>query len=302
MSWRLRIFLWLLHRAPEQVPIRDVQQYRQSAEKSWKSNRWWIDGRLVPVKEVSDRMIPNRHGDNIRVRMYQPHQSNGKTMFYLHGGGWVGRNLDTYDNFCRRVCRNTGTTVYSIEYRKSPETPFPGAVEDGIDVIHTLISDSSVNPDQMLLCGDSAGGNMAITIAFLLQDEFRFQKLLAFYPPLSADLNYPSFEMYGRGFIIEKEIIAWMRDQYLTSEEHYTSILASPLYHQSFDFLPEIMLTTGGKDPLQDHAKIFAQKVQKSGHPITFHEYADLPHGFYLLYNLSSTVRRAYQDVYKFLA
>lgn len=302
MSWRLQLFLWLLHRTPEQVPIQDLEQYREKAAQSWKWNRWWIDGRLVPVGEVRDHMIPNRHGDHIRVRVYRSRKPNDHTMFYLHGGGWVGRNLDTYDNFCRRVCRNTGTTIYSIEYRKSPETPFPGPIEDGVDVIRSLIAKSMVDPDRMSLCGDSAGGNMAITISYLLQDEFRFQKLLAFYPPLSADLDYPSFDTYGRGFIIEKEVISWMRDQYLTSEEQYTDILASPLYHQSFDFLPEILLTTGGKDPLQDHAKTFAKKLQNNGHPTTFHEYADLPHGFYLLYNLSSSVRRAYQDVYQFLA
>jgi len=294
------MFLWLLHRKPEQLPIADVNQYRQIATDNWKSNRIWIDGRLVMVAKVLDDVILNRHGQPIRVRKYVPENPNGKVMFYLHGGGWVGRNIETYDNFCRRVCRNTHFTIYSIEYRKSPETPFPGAIEDGQDVIRHLIRDPEVDPANLYLCGDSAGGNMAIGICYLLRNELTFKKILIFYPPLSADLDYPSFDTYGRGYIIEKEIIAWMRDQYLPSPEDARHFLASPLYHTDFSFLPPTLLTTGGNDPLQDHAREFANKAKDSGVNVSFLEYPGLPHGFYLLHNLSHKVKTAYRDVYRF--
>lgn len=301
MSWRLRIFLWLLHRKQEQVPITDVNQYRQIAVKNWRLNRFWIDGLLVPVAATKDELIPNRHGHPIRVRKYESEHPNGKIMFYLHGGGWVGRNIDTYDNFCRRVCRNTNITVYSIEYRKSPETPFPGAIEDGMDVIRALMRNTRMDSGKFYLCGDSAGGNMAISISYILQNELHFNKLLIFYPPLSGDLNYPSFDTYGHGFIIEKEIITWMRDQYLPSREHSRDALVSPMNHSDFSFLPETLVTIGGKDPLQDQAREFVNKVQESGRKIKLIEYPDLPHGFYILYNLSRTIKVAYRDVYQFL-
>lgn len=301
MSWRLRIFLWLLHRNPEQLPIVDIGEYRRNAERTWKRNRRWIDGRLVKVKGITDTTIPNRHHDPIRIRIYHPTHDMGRTMFYLHGGGWVGRTLDTYDNFCRRVCRHTKTTVYSIEYRKAPETPFPGAIEDGIDVIKYLVDHTGLDQDHLILCGDSAGGNMAISIAYLLQQTIRFQKLLALYPPLSADFDYPSFARYGKGYIIEKEVISWMRNQYLPHKDSYSNVLASPLSHQTLDFLPRTMITIGGRDPLQDHVKAFRDRMVNEGQPLVFYEYDDLPHGFYLLQNLSRSVQNAYTDVYRFI-
>lgn len=300
MNWRLRFFLWALHRKPEPLPVRDIQKYREHADRSWRIHKTWIDGRQVKVKDVKDFTLPNRHGENIRIRHYKSLGSDNVTMFYFHGGGWVGRNIDTYDNVCRRIRKNAGIDIYSIEYRKAPEVPFPGAIEDGIDMIRQIARTSA--KDNFILCGDSAGGNMAISISYLLKDEIPFQKLLLFYPPLTTDFTFPSFSMYGKQHIIETETITWMRDQYLPSPELYNNVLASPLLHPSFDFLPPTMVTVGGKDPLQDHLKLFKEKIIREGKSIHYIEYTELPHGFFLLYNLSPLVRQAYEDVYRFIA
>lgn len=279
----------------------DLNQYRLQVNESWRKNRWWIDGRRVNLAIVKDHSIKNRHNETIQVRQYESYQPNGKVLFYLHGGGWVGRNIETYDNFCRRVCRYTDMTIYSIGYRLSPETKFPGALEDSVDVIRYLISEYSLDMNKLHLCGDSAGGNMAIGITHLLQNEIQFCKLLLLYPPVSAYLEQPSMEKYGEGYIIEKENIAWMREQYLHSTKQYNHPLVSPLNHRNFEFLPETMVTIGSKDPLYDQVMEFTKKVKTLGMPIEFREYSDLPHGFYILYNLSRSVKRAYEDVYRFL-
>ncbi len=300
MGLRLRFFLWLLHRNPDQISSMDLNQYRNKVNENWRTNRIWIDGRLVKVNQVTDELINNRYGDPIKVRRYESKAPNGKVLFYLHGGGWVGRNVDTYDNFCRRVCRHTDMTIYSIGYRLSPEAKFPGAMEDGEDMIKYLISHHGLKKSELYLCGDSAGGNMAIGITFLLRHEIQFQKLLLLYPPVCAQLDQPSMDSYGKGYIIEKEDVKWMRDQYLNSEEQISDPLVSPLYHQNLDFLPSTMITIGGKDPLYDQVLEFTNIVQATGKSIEFHEYTDLPHGFYILHNLSGSVEKAYRDVYRF--
>lgn len=279
----------------------NLNLYRERVNESWQTNRRWIDGRLIKVNHISERTINNRLSHPIPVRRYESNDPNEKVVFYLHGGGWVGRNINTYDNFCRRVCRHTHMTVYSIGYRLSPEAKFPGAIEDGIDVIRHLVSEHNLDTSKLYLCGDSAGGNMAIGIIYLLRQELQFQKLLLLYPPVSAQLDQPSIEAYGKGYIIEKEDIGWMRDQYLDSKAQIKDPLVSPLYHQNFDFLPETMVTIGGKDPLYDQVTEFTKSAESIGQSIEFHEYPDLPHGFYLLHNLSGSVRRAYRDVYRFL-
>lgn len=300
MGLRLRFFLWLLHRNPDQIRSMDLNLYREKVNNSWETNRRWIDGRRVKVNRISDEWIRNRNGDPIQVRRYESRHPNERVLFYLHGGGWIGRNIDTYDNFCRRVCRHTHMTVFSIGYRLSPETKFPGAMEDGEDMIRYLISHHDLGKNELYLCGDSAGGNMAIGITFLLRHEIRFKKLLLLYPPVSAHLNQPSMEIYGKGHIIEKDDISWMRDQYLDSKEQISDPLVSPLYHQNLDFLPPTLITVGGTDPLYDQVYEFVKTIETSGKPVEFHEYRDLPHGFYLLYNLSGSVKKAYRDVYNF--
>lgn len=49
---------------------------------------------------------------------------------YYHGGGWVICNLDSHDAVCRRLCVQSGAVIVSVDYRLSPEHPFPAPLDD----------------------------------------------------------------------------------------------------------------------------------------------------------------------------
>ena len=51
-------------------------------------------------------------------------------LVYFHGGGWVIGDLDTHDVVCRTLANGARCAVFSVEYRKAPEAPFPAAVDD----------------------------------------------------------------------------------------------------------------------------------------------------------------------------
>ncbi|GAA5225063.1 alpha/beta hydrolase [Membranihabitans marinus] len=304
MDWKLKLFLKVLHKNEGFVQPFSMEEYRSDLERTWKRNRWWLDGPSLRLKNVEDFCLDNREGVSIRIRKYQHHNPSQKVVFYIHGGGWVGRSIDIYDNVCRRICKNTESTVYSIGYRLAPEHKFPKAIFDCVDVISELLDQerSRSNIGEFILCGDSAGGNMAIGVINLLSKrDITLDKLLLLYPPLTTFLDQSSMEKFGRGYVIEKPDIEWMRDMYLPESQNLYDPLLSPLFYEDLSFLPKTWVLTGGYDPFLDQALSFIEKPRRDESQIIHKHYPTLCHGFTLMTQLSPEVKQAYRDVYQII-
>ena len=115
------------------------------------------DGVSAEVKTIAlaDRGISIRR---YRAMRYDPHA----VVIYFHGGGFVVGGLDSHDDVCAEICSRTGFEVVSIDYRLAPEHKHPAAFEDALAAFE-WVANSYTNP--ILLCGDSAGGNLAATVA-----------------------------------------------------------------------------------------------------------------------------------------
>ncbi|CAN6200017.1 unnamed protein product [Urochloa humidicola] len=92
---------------------------------------------------------------------------------YFHGGGFALLSAASapYDGMCRRLCRELGAVVVSVNYRLAPEHRHPAAYDDGVDVLRHLASTGlpglavPVDLSRCFLAGDSAGGNLAHHVA-----------------------------------------------------------------------------------------------------------------------------------------
>lgn len=95
--------------------------------------------------------IPTRDpGRFIEGRAYgpQPEISNGKlpVLINWHGSGFVIPLFGTDHAFCSRVARETGFLVLDVDYRKAPESPYPGPVDDVEDTLRWIASDHQNQP------------------------------------------------------------------------------------------------------------------------------------------------------------
>jgi acetyl esterase len=86
---------------------------------------------VVPVGSVTEGTLPGPAGP-LAYRVYRPADVTGPvpTVLFIHGGGFVIGDIDTHDNQARRVCRDTGAVVVSVDYRLAPEAAFPAPVDD----------------------------------------------------------------------------------------------------------------------------------------------------------------------------
>src|ERR1700759_4615550 len=92
-----------------------------------------------PVESVRDIQVNGAAGP-IAARVYRKGQATSPTVVFFHGGGWVAGDLETHDRQARLLAIETGAVVVSIDYRRPPETRFPGAFEDGFAATKDVIA------------------------------------------------------------------------------------------------------------------------------------------------------------------
>src|SRR4030095_1025319 len=92
-----------------------------------------------------------------------------QTVYYLHGGAYVACSPETHRAFTSALSRAANARVFALDYRLAPEHRFPAAVEDAVAGYRWLL-DQGVDPQEVVIGGDSAGGGFAFGALVALRD------------------------------------------------------------------------------------------------------------------------------------
>ena len=265
-------------------------------------------GALTPdppaVESVQLLLAPSPAGP-VPVRAYRP-KGAGKdevlpALLYIHGGGWVIGDLDTHDVVCRTLANGARCAVFSVEYRKAPESPFPAAVDDCFAALNFVSREEKklgINAKQLAVGGDSAGGNLAAVMALMARDAggpaISFQLLI--YPGVDQRMGHPSIDSNGEGYLLTKKSMLYFRGHYLPRKEDWLDWRASPLLAKSLARLPPAFVMTAGYDPLRDEGKAYAERLAKEGVQTEYKNYADMVHGFITMGRVLDTTNTALAD------
>ncbi len=239
----------------------------------------------VEVASVVDRTIPGPAGE-IPVRIYTPDAPQPRPLIaFFHGGGFVFCSIDTHDGTCRRLANATGAVVISVDYRLAPEHRFPAALDDCYAATvwaHEHAAELGADPAQLVVAGDSAGGNMAAVTALLARDRGRppIACQVLVYPVIDAACDSASFAENAEGFFLEAEAMRWFWSQYLGNEGDGSHPLASPCCVPDHAGLPPAVVITAEYDPLRDEGEAYAEALRAAGVPVTSVRYDGMIHGF----------------------
>jgi len=258
-----------------------------------------------PAVESAYLLLAPGSGGPVPVRAYRP-KGAGKdevlpALVYFHGGGWVIGDLDTHDVVCRTLANGARCAVFSVEYRKAPEAPFPAAVDDcfsSLNFISKNFSSLRIIPAQIAVGGDSAGGNLATVMALMARDAggpaISFQLLV--YPGTDQRMGHPSIDGNGEGYLLTKKTMIYFRGHYLPRREDWLDWRASPLLAQSLAGLPPAFVMTAGFDPLLDEGRAYSERLKKDGVSTEYREYSDMVHGFITMGRVLDTANAALAD------
>jgi acetyl esterase len=235
--------------------------------------------------------------DNYALRVYRP--VLGETLpalVYFHGGGWTIGDVDTHDVLCRQLAIGARCAVFSVDYRLAPEHPFPAALDDCFAATRYVADNAAkLNVQGIAVGGDSAGGNLAASVALLARDAggpaLAFQLLI--YPATDQRCATASHERNGQGYLLTRDGIHYFRRAYLPNEKDWLDWRASPLLAKSHANLPPALVITAGYDPLLDEGRAYAERLRAAGVQVAYREFADMVHGFVLFGGVVDTANAA---------
>ena len=91
-------------------------------------------------------------------------------ILYLHGGGYVSGGMNYAKGFGTILACQNKIPVCCVAYRLAPENAFPAALTDALNAYRFLILEG-YSPENIILCGESAGGGLAYALALKLKEE-----------------------------------------------------------------------------------------------------------------------------------
>ena len=170
---------------------------------------YWTLG-AFNIRDPNDNIaIVDELVQNVPIRIYKPMKRSDNrdetapmpTILFFHGGGFFVGSVDNLEPISYLTAKYTNYMVIYVEYRLIPEHKYPAALDDSYGVTKYLIARSSeyqIDLDNLVLMGDSAGGNLAAVISqSLIYERIARPKMqVLIYPILQFfDFTLPSYQI-----------------------------------------------------------------------------------------------------------
>lgn len=252
----------------------DVAAYRQRMDK--------LDPKLSKSDPTTRRTPVNCAGvpaDWLEV----PESRSEQVILYLHGGAWFLNFPTLHHTMVARLCRMTAARALMVDYRLTPEHPFPAGIDDCWTSWRWLLA-QGVAPQNIVIAGDSAGGNLALALLHRIKaagDPMPGCAVLMS-PLVDFSLSSPSLltnEKSDSMFTAARCI--GLRHLYLKAEEMLQPD-ASPLF-ADFHGLPPLLFQASASEVLRDESLRAAAKADASGVTVEVELWAGMPHVFQAL-------------------
>jgi monoterpene epsilon-lactone hydrolase len=231
-----------------------------------------------------------------------PNSESQKVILYLHGGGYVAGSIATYRDLVTRISMASKARILILEYQLAPEFPFPSCIEDAFSAYKWLIFAQKIDPKNIIIAGDSAGGGLTLALLIKLRDE-------ELPMPIAAVCLSPWTDLAGTGDslknnakidpFISKEFWEISAKSYLGTIDPKNP-LASPLY-ANLKGLPPIFIQVGTSEVLLDDSIRFTERAKAAGIDVRLKIWKDMIHIFAIFAALAPESRKAIEEIGEFI-
>ena len=214
----------------------------------------------------------------VRGEWLVPSEARTGVVLYVHGGGFVSCSAATHRPIAAALARHSRRRVLNIDYRLAPEHPFPAAPDDILTAYEWLLA-TGTPASAIALAGDSAGGNLVLSLAVRLRNLGRPAPacVIAFSP--WADLSAAGASTRdndGADAMFRFENLAAFAAVYLDGAPPDAPD-ASPLY-AALGGLPPLLIHVGSTEILLDDARRIDDRVRAAGGVSRLVVFDDVPH------------------------
>lgn len=203
-----------------------------------------------------------------------------KVIYHLHGGGFTFGSPWSHKALASRMASETGAPVFLPDYRLAPEHPYPCALEDVIAGWSWLI-DMGFPPENIVVSGDSAGGNLAIQLVAHLEAEGSTMPagVVLISPWVDMDTeDISARDRARRDPFLAVGLIEHCRKQYapgIAPDDPWIS----PVHHVPSPDWPPFLIQVGGDEIFRGGVQRLAERFAEYG---VRHEFQIWPHQFHV--------------------
>ena len=266
----------------------------------------------MPVPPLTDKVLRTDHeipgSGGVVVRVHRPVDVKGPLpcVYWMHGGGLVLGDYAGDDARFDVWCPQLACVGVSVQYRLSPETKYPGPLDDcyaGLAWVHQHANELGVDAARIGVGGQSAGAGLAAGLALLGRDRgevpLAFQLLI--YPMIDDRQITPSSQWPDPVWPPSANTYGWTA--YLGDRKGTDDVdaYAAPARATDLAGLPSTLIAVGAVDGFSDEDIAYAVRLRHAGVPVDLRVYAGAPHGFEGLAPGSAVAIRAVRDTDEWL-
>jgi acetyl esterase len=215
----------------------------------------------------------------IPIRVYRNATPNDAALvLYFHGGGFILGGLDSHDDVCAEICQRTGYEVVSVDYRLVPEHIHPAAYDD-CRAAFDWAAKTYGRP--IVLCGDSAGGNLAAAVSHTTRDHACApigQVLI--YPGLGGDLSKGSYITHAEAPLLTVRDMDSYKQMRAGGRDVSKDATFAAFNDSDFSHLPPTVVISAECDPLSDDGRVYRDRLLANGGNAYWVNEPGLVHGY----------------------
>lgn len=226
-------------------------------------------------------------------------------LFYIHGGGWVAGSVYTVENPCKLIAELADAVVFNIDYSLAPEAKYPAAVEElwaALKHIYANADEYGIDKNNIMVAGDSAGGNLTAVLALRDRDEGTrmIARQFMLYPAVLLGKKAPQgYDWSESAYDISPEerervlpALAMGRNKddgeqdgmlqyYVSDPSQAEEPYVSPAQAESLEDLAPAVIATAEYDGLRVQGEFYGHQLAEAGVPVRMLRYTGCFHAFF---------------------
>ena len=239
--------------------------------------------------------------DGVPAEIISSRSSSARTLLYLHGGGYFMGSLLADRANAAKIAIHCDARVAIIDYRLAPENPYPAALEDAVRGYREL---KRRDPGRkVIICGDSAGGGLALALGLYLRDHGLPAPAGIFCISPWTDLTGSGRSVYENRrrdvWLTKKHIDFWGPWYFGTQSPRLPYV--SPVFGDFRGFSP-LLLLVGDQEVLLDDARRVAESAKSVGVDVDLHLGSGMQHNWMLAMPFLGESKIAWTRISKFVA
>lgn len=200
---------------------------------------------------------------------------------FMHGGGFALGSSSSHRKLAGHLAKACGTCSFVLDFRLAPENPYPSQIDDGVAVVRALLA-QGLRIEDITPVGDSAGGNLAISVVLCLQNEGEPLpgQVITMSPWLNMENSGITIETNdATDFLIAREGLQANIDRYLGGVVDAKDPMVNALYADLEGF-PRLYICAGDVESLFDDSVRLNELAKKCGVDVTFSVGKNMQHVF----------------------